>query len=301
MLLGFFLPVLEYCSAVWCTAADTHLKLLGRVVSGACFIAGGVLNFDLSHRRSVAVKWRSEAVPVGQNLRSISSQTGLQLLIVLVTLTLSHRSFNYDTDHGTVWITLGDWHYGIETFMLGSRFRTHAQSSNTACSTGQSANHLHHRGDDQVTPTTKQCCVFCTRSGVTRSTHFVALYMCLMCQSGLHAVLWSHIGILLRLPAAEPRSTAGLLFPSQSLSGMIWLTQYLMVWDWRVSRADPMPICWPSCSLLFCLQLYSLSLLFLYRLDRLVVWGCGPRTDRVSISLSRPLPTFFNNNNKAPC
>ena len=26
--MGFVLPVLEYCSAVWCTAADTHLKLL---------------------------------------------------------------------------------------------------------------------------------------------------------------------------------------------------------------------------------------------------------------------------------
>ena len=32
---GFVLPVLEYCSTVWCSAADTHLKLLGRVVSGA--------------------------------------------------------------------------------------------------------------------------------------------------------------------------------------------------------------------------------------------------------------------------
>ena len=52
---GFVLPVLEYCSAVWCSAADTHLKLLGRVVSGACLLAGGVLNCDLFHRRSVAV------------------------------------------------------------------------------------------------------------------------------------------------------------------------------------------------------------------------------------------------------
>ena len=92
--------------------------------------------------------WSSEVVAVGQNLRSISSQAGLQLLNVFVTLTLSHRSFNYDTDQGRVWITLGDWHCGLETFMLGSRFRTHAQSSNTACSTGQSVNHLHHRGDE---------------------------------------------------------------------------------------------------------------------------------------------------------
>ena len=75
------------------------------------------------------------------------------------------------------------------------------------------------------------------------------------------------------------------LFHSQSLSGIIWLTPYLMVWDWRVSRAGQMLFCWPSCSLLFCLQLFSLSLLFLYRL---VVWGWGLHTDRVSISLSRP-------------
>ena len=43
------------CSAVWCWAADTHLKLLDRVISGACFLASGVLNCDPSYRRSVAV------------------------------------------------------------------------------------------------------------------------------------------------------------------------------------------------------------------------------------------------------
>ena len=52
---GYVLPVLEYCSAVWCSIADTYLKLVDRVVSGACFLAGGVLNCNLSHRRSVAV------------------------------------------------------------------------------------------------------------------------------------------------------------------------------------------------------------------------------------------------------
>ena len=45
-------------------------------------------------------KW-GEVVAVGQTLRSISSQAGLQLLSVLVTLMLSLRSFSYDTDHGT--------------------------------------------------------------------------------------------------------------------------------------------------------------------------------------------------------
>ena len=51
----FVLPVLEYSSAVWCSATDTRLKLLDRVVSGACFLAGGVLNCYLSHRRSITV------------------------------------------------------------------------------------------------------------------------------------------------------------------------------------------------------------------------------------------------------
>ena len=31
----FALSVLEYCSAVWCSAADSHLKLLDRVVMSA--------------------------------------------------------------------------------------------------------------------------------------------------------------------------------------------------------------------------------------------------------------------------
>ena len=52
---GFVLPVSEYCSAVWCSAADTHLKLLDYVVSGANFLTGGVFECDLAHRRSAAV------------------------------------------------------------------------------------------------------------------------------------------------------------------------------------------------------------------------------------------------------
>ena len=55
-----------------------------------------------------------------------------------------------------------------------------------------------------------------------------------------HVVPWSHIGILMRHLAAEPRRTAGLSFPSQSPSGTILLTLYSMVWDWRVLRAGSM-------------------------------------------------------------
>ena len=51
---SFVLPVLEYRSAVWCSAADSHLKLLDRVVRSAGFLAGGLLECNLAHRRSVA-------------------------------------------------------------------------------------------------------------------------------------------------------------------------------------------------------------------------------------------------------
>ena len=52
---GFVLPVWEYCSAVWCSAAYTHLKLLDREISGARFLTGGVFECDISHHWSVAV------------------------------------------------------------------------------------------------------------------------------------------------------------------------------------------------------------------------------------------------------
>ena len=52
---GFVLPVLEYCSAVWYSAADSYLKLLDRVVGGARFLTRGVFECGIAHRRSVAV------------------------------------------------------------------------------------------------------------------------------------------------------------------------------------------------------------------------------------------------------
>ena len=47
---GFVLRVLEHCSAVWCSTADTHLNLLHRAVSGARFLTGGVFECDIAHR-----------------------------------------------------------------------------------------------------------------------------------------------------------------------------------------------------------------------------------------------------------
>ena len=54
MLSRFCYPVFEYCFAVWCFAADTHIKLLDHEVSDASFLTGGVFVCDIAHHRSVA-------------------------------------------------------------------------------------------------------------------------------------------------------------------------------------------------------------------------------------------------------
>ena len=133
------------------------------------------------------------------------------------------------------------------------------------------------------------CCIW---SGVTRCTRLMMRYLDRMCQWGLHAVPWSHIGILLCHLAAEPRSTAGLLFPSQCHS------------EWS---------CWPriqwcgtggfqeqgqcffiglSCYIpTIFFYYFFLSLLPVYRL--VLLWGWGLRTDMVYITLSQALFYFL--------
>ena len=112
--------------------------------------------------------------------------------------------------------------------------------------------------------------VCCTRSGVTRCTLFMVLFLCRMCRCGLHAALWSHIATPMRLLAAEPRSIAGHLFTGQYLCGTILVTLYSMVWNWRVSRAGPMPFYWPSCSLTF-----FVSCCFPFLFFHSMGWCCG--------------------------
>ena len=68
----------------------------------------------------------------------------------------------------------------------------------------------------------------------------------------------------MRCFAAEPRSTAGLLFPSKCPCGTILPIPYSMVWDWRVSRAGPMHFY--SIKLLY--PNYSHLLLFLFSFFR---------------------------------
>ena len=54
---GFVLFDIKYCSHVWCLAQihTIRLQLLDYVVSGNCFLNGGVFECDIAHCRSVAV------------------------------------------------------------------------------------------------------------------------------------------------------------------------------------------------------------------------------------------------------
>ena len=51
---AFILPVLEYCSPVWMSAATSHLSLLDRVVAQVSQLSGGSVSCDLWHRCKVA-------------------------------------------------------------------------------------------------------------------------------------------------------------------------------------------------------------------------------------------------------
>ena len=170
---GFVLPVLEYCSAVWCSAADTHLKLLDQVVNGACFLAGGVLDCDLAHRRSVAVL---------------------------------------------------------------------------------------------------RCC---TRSDVNRCTHFMVLYRCHMCQSGLHVMLWRKNRYIYALPRCRTLQYCRTFVPL-AVSLLNDLDDPVLDgvgFAGFKSRASA--FYWPNCSP------FVSSTVFYW----LVLWSWGLRTDKVLIAL----------------
>ena len=113
-------------------------------------------------------------------------------------------------------------------------------------------------------------CACWIRSGVTRCTLVMVLYLGGMYQCGLHAVLWSHIGILIRFLAAEPRITAAPLFRSLCQCGTFLLTLYSIVWEWRVSRAGPMLFYWPKLLYPFLSSTIFPFLFFLY-----IGWYCG--------------------------
>ena len=92
--------------------------------------------------------------------------------------------------------------------------------------------------------------------------------------------------------AAEPQLQS-LLFPSLYLCRMIFVTLYLMVWDWDVLRAESMLFYWHK-------QLIpSLSFTVFHGL---VLCSWGLRTDEhLAISPSFALMTFFNKDIRLIC
>ena len=76
----------------------------------------------------------------------------------------------------------------------------------------------------------RQYYVCCVRSGVSRSTHFLVLFLCLVCASaGYPRCLGrSSVCLIMLLLATELSSATGLLFPSRYLCGTIFLTLYSM-------------------------------------------------------------------------
>ena len=142
-----------------------------------------------------------------------------------------------------------------------------------------------------------QYCVCCICSSVTRCQLFMVLYLCRTCQRGLHAVLCSHIGILVSFLSAEPRSAAGRFFASQCPCETNLLTLDSMEWDWRVSRAGPMLFYWPKRRYPF-----SSSTIFPFPLFRSIGWYCGERVFGLiwcqSLAPSFALPTSFNNDKR---
>ena len=142
MLSGFCPASFGILFCVWCSTADTHLKLLDRVVSGARFLTGGVFECDISHRLSVAVLCMLYKIRCNSVHPLNGALPGLYVPV-----------------------------------------------------------------------------------RVTRGALVAHRYL-------MHSL------------AAEPCSTAGLLFPLWCPSGTILLAPFSMVWDWRVLRAGPMLLYW---------------------------------------------------------
>ena len=81
-----------------------------------------------------------------------------------------------------------------------------------------------------------------------------------MCRRVLFVVLWLLIGTRSRLFVVGLLSIAEPLCPSRCLFRTILVKMCLMVWDWRVSSAEPMLSCCHDLLFLFCLLLFYLFL-----------------------------------------
>ena len=137
--------------------------------------------------------------------------------------------------------------------------------------------------------------VCCTRSGVTRCTLYMMLYLSRMCRCVLHAVLWSHFGTLMRLLATELAAPQDFYSTSSISVELSWWPRIRWCGTGGFQEQSPLFFYWPSCSLPFCFLLFSL--LFFHSMG----WYCGDGVFGLIccylLSPGLSLPTFFNNKN----
>ena len=91
-LFGVEMRVLEYCSAVWCSAEATQLKVLDRVVSGVRFITGVYVSVTLI----IVDLWQYCVYYIRSDVIRCTLFMVLSLVMVL-----------YPLDGAPVWVTRG--------------------------------------------------------------------------------------------------------------------------------------------------------------------------------------------------
>ena len=126
----------------------------------------------------------------------------------------------------------------------------------------------------------------------------MVLYLDHMCQCGLHAELRSHVGTLMHRLAVEPRSIAGLLFPSRCSCATILLGRIRWCGTGGFQEQGQCFFIGQSCSIPTIIFSNFPFVIFLSkgwycRALAFVFIGC------ISLSLSLALPTFNNNNNNS--
>ena len=81
---SYLLPLVKYCSPVWGSAAESHLRLLDRVVRSAYILSGGRVSCHLSHRRDVASLCMLYKI-VGNRAHSVCSSIPETFVLATVT------------------------------------------------------------------------------------------------------------------------------------------------------------------------------------------------------------------------
>ena len=117
-----------------------------------------------------------------------------------------------------------------------------------------------------------------------------------MCRRVLLVVLWLLIGTRSRLLVVGLLSIAEAFCPSLCLFGTILVTLCLMVWDWRVARAEKILSCWHDLLFLFCLLLFYLLLPSMGSLCGVGVFGQMECPHSLP-ALHSGLQIIINNNN----